>query len=195
MRNGSWSARRVYLVLILFWVSPILLRAASADAGSSAAQILKRAELQARAEHKNILLEFGASWCVNCKLYDRMLDAPSTRAILKRHFVFAYMDSGEHPGDTRHANTPGAVEYENSIGGKDAGWPFLVVLSPAGKVIVNSFRPDSKSKKGDNIGYPELPQEVDWFMIMLKRGAPLLSPQELASVHDWLTARAAELSH
>jgi Thioredoxin-like len=196
MRGFSCSSFTPAVVLaILLSASPLMLHAATPDPDSSAAQILQRVKSQARAEHKNILLEFGASWCINCKLYDRMLDNPSMHAILGPHFVFAYMDSGEHPHDSRHANTPGAVDFENSIGGKDAGWPFLVILNPDGKPLVNSNRPDPESKAGDNIGYPVLPQEVDWFITMLHRGAPSISPQELAGVHAWLTAQAAKLPH
>lgn len=178
---------------ITLFASPLVLHAAKADAGPSAAQILQHAESQARAEHKSIMLEFGASWCINCKLYDRMLDDPAMHAILGPHFVFTTMDTGEQPSDHHHANTPGGVAFENSIGGKNAGWPFLVILSADGKPIVNSDRPDPKSPTGDNIGYPALPQEVDWFIVMLHRGAPSLSRHDLASVHSWLTAQAATL--
>src|SRR5579875_777502 len=166
--------------------SPLLLRAAEPTGGPAAAAILHRAEAQARAQHKNILLEFGASWCINCKLYDRMLDDPTLSPILHRYFVFTTMDTGEMPNDHQHANTPGGVAYENSIGGKGAGWPFLVVLSPKGKPIVNSFRPDPGSKDGKaNIGYPALPVEIDWFMTMLHRGAPAMSATDRAKVRAW----------
>lgn len=186
---------RAVAVTIAFAATTFALHAAKPDPGPSAAQILERAESQARAEHKNILLEFGASWCSNCRLYDRMLADASMHTILSPHFVFTAMDTGEHPNDHRHANTPGAVDFENSIGGKDAGWPFLVILDSSGKPIVDSYRPNRKSKSGDNIGYPVLPQEVDWFVEMLRRGAPSLSRNELASVHAWLTAQATKIHH
>ncbi len=176
--------------------SPLMLRAATPDAGPSATEILERAESQAHAQHKNIMLEFGASWCINCKLYDRMLDDPSMHAVLSRHFVFITMDTGERPNDPRHADTPGGVAFENSIGGKDAGWPFLVILNADGKPLVDSYRPDPKSNSNkDNIGYPVLPQEVDWFIVMLHRSTPALSQQDLATVRAWLTARAATIQH
>jgi thiol-disulfide isomerase/thioredoxin len=188
-------SRSLALVLALA-ASPLLLRAATPDPGPSAAAILHRAEAQARAQHKNVLLEFGASWCINCKLYDRMLDDPTLRPILHRYFVFTTMDTGEMPTDKNHADTPGGVAYENSIGGKGAGWPFLVVLSPHGKPMVNSFRPDPKSKAGKaNIGYPALPVEIDWFMTMLHRGAPAMSAADRAKVRGWLEAEAKTLTH
>lgn len=173
---------------------PLTLRAASPNAGPSAAAILQNAESQARAQHKNIMLDFGASWCINCKLYDRMIDDPSVGPILSHHFVFITMNTGERPNDSRHANTPGAVAFEDSVGGKGAGWPFLVILNPDGKPLIDSNRPDSKSPSGkSNIGYPAAPEEVDWFVTMLRRTTPSISQHDVDTVHAWLTAQAARL--
>ena len=170
---------------------PLAARAAAPDAGPSAAEILHRAEGQAQAEHKNILLDFDASWCGNCKLYDRFRDDPQMQPLLSRAFVFATMDTGERPRDKKHADTPGGVAFEGSIGGKDAGWPFIVMLDASGQPIVDSNRPDRTAKSGkSNIGYPAAPEEVDWFTEMLRRGAPSLSRQDLAGVHAWLTAHS-----
>jgi hypothetical protein len=164
--------------------------------GPSASVILHRAELEARAEQKNILLEFGASWCVNCRLYDRMLHDRAMHGILNKAFVFTTMDTGEQPGDKLHRNTPGGVAFENSVGGKNAGWPYVVVLNPEGKVIVSSMRPDAKAKGGrTNIGYPVLPVEIDWFMTMMRRGAPELKATDLAEIRGWLTSAAHGILH
>lgn len=174
---------------------PLELHAATPDAGPSSAEILHSAESEARAEHKSIMLVFGASWCINCKLYDRMLDDHSMHAILSRYFVFTTMDTGERPNDKYHANTPGGVAFEDSIGGTNAGWPFLAILDADGKPIVNSYRPDPNSATGNNIGYPVLPKEVDWFIVMLHRGAPSMSRPDLDKIHAWLTAKAATIPH
>lgn len=190
-------SRRFWIVAVVmaFGVSPLVLRAATLG-GPPAAVILHRAEVKARAEHKSIMLEFGASWCVNCKLYDRMLADPTMHAILSKAFVFTTMDTGENPHDKRHADTPGGVAFEDSVGGKGAGWPFLVILNAEGKPIINSYRPDARSKTGKaNIGYPVLPQEIDWFMTMVRRGGPSLSHADLAKVRAWLTAEAARIQH
>ncbi len=167
---------------------------AATAVGPSAAEILHRAEGQARAEHRNILLEFGASWCVNCKLYDRMLADPAMQAILSKAFVFTTMDTGEMPQDSKHANTPGGVVFENEVGGQGAGWPFLVILNGAGKPLVDSMRPDAKAPGGrTNIGYPVLPVEIDWFMTMMRRGAPSMSERDRVALRAWLTAEAKKI--
>lgn len=64
------------------------------------------------------------------------------------------------------------------------------MLDANGRLIVDSNRPDPKVKGGSNVGYPAAPEEVDWFVEMLRRGAPALSRQDLASVHAWLTQHA-----
>lgn len=169
---------------------------AAAPEGDSAEAILHRAEGQALAEHKNILLEFGASWCVNCRLYDRFLADPQMHALMSRAFVFTTMDTGESATDTKHANTPGGAAFENFIGGEDAGWPFLVILDASGKPIVDSSRPDPKSKTGkSNIGYPVAPEEIAWFVEMLRRGAPSLSDEDLSHVQAWLAAYSSGQHH
>ena len=104
--------------------------------------------------------------------------------------------TGERPNDAKHANTPGGVAYEASVGGGEAGWPFMVMLDPNGKPIVDSYRPDRGSKTGkSNTGYPDAREEVDWFVEMLRRGAPSLSRQDLASVQAWLNAHSTTQHH
>jgi hypothetical protein len=152
----------------------------------SAHDVMAQTEATAKAQHKAILLDFGASWCGNCHLFERFLNDPAIHPIIDAHFVTVTLITGEHDGDTRHANTPGGQAYEDSIGGKNAGWPYIVMLNSSGVPIVDSFRPTPKGKS--SIGYPDSPAEVDWFMHMLQKAVPSLSPQDDATVHAWLTA-------
>jgi thiol-disulfide isomerase/thioredoxin len=150
--------------------------------------LFAHAKAEAKQQHKNVLLVFSASWCGPCKLYERFLEDPQMKPITEEAFVVQRIDVGEHKGDSRHADTPGGVELRSSLGGvQEPGFPFLVMTDADGTPIVNSYRngaPDS------NVGYPALPEEIDWYIEMLKRAAPSLSPENLAATHAWLRAHS-----
>jgi hypothetical protein len=147
---------------------------------------MSKAEAQAAAEHKNILLMFGASWCTPCHRFESFLNDPAVGPLLAKSFVLVHLDVMEHDNDKLHADNPGAERLMSSLGGADTGIPFTVMLDPHGESITDSLRPDSASRGGSNIGFPTQPPEIDWFMRMLHRGAPNLTPQETATIRTWL---------
>jgi hypothetical protein len=154
----------------------------------SAHDVMAQAESRAAAEHKNILLTFSASWCGPCKMFERFLQDPVIHPIMDKAFVMDRLDVGEHPSDTKHADSPGGEALRTALGGQDAGYPYIVMLDPAGKPIADSFLPNKPRDGSGNIGYPALPVEVDWFMQMLQKAAPSLTAQDRATIHTWLTA-------
>jgi len=160
---------------------------AAPDAGADADAVMTQAKTQAASEHKNILVTFGASWCGNCRLFDKFLADPAIHPIMDKLFVFTDLDTGEMPNDTKHANIPGGVKLQAALGGKNSGYPYIAMLDADGNVLANSIAPAGHGS-GGNIGYPFLPSEVDWFMEMLKKAAPSLSPQDAATIRNWLTA-------
>ncbi len=56
-----------------------------------------------------------------------------------------------------------------------------------GNAIVNSYRGGNTER---NIGYPASPGEIDWYVEMLKRAAPALSPADLNATRIWLQKHA-----
>ena len=188
-RSSIMTIQKIVLSATLLVATPSAHAAPPAKAGN-ADEVMTRAKTQAASEHKNILLSFSASWCGNCRLFDAFLADPKIHPIMDKAFVFADLDAGERPNDTRHANIPGGPEIQAALGGKTAGYPYIVMVDPTGKPITDSQRPATVAHPG-NIGYPDAPWEIDWFMQMLKKAAPLLSSQETATVRSWLTAHSS----
>jgi thiol-disulfide isomerase/thioredoxin len=179
--------RRLLLAAFIL-CSPVLALHAQAPTLLSADTVLAQAKSTAAAEHKNILLTFSASWCGPCHLFEHFLEDPTIKPIMDKAFVFAALDVEERPNDRRHTNSPGGEELMASLGGAQSGIPFITMLNPAGRPIVDSLRPDHRSKS--NIGYPAVPVEIDWFMHMLQLAAPDLTPADRATIKQWLDDHA-----
>jgi len=175
------------LSLAGFLFSATLAHAAQPSAG----EVMTQAKTRAAAEHKNILLTFSASWCGPCHMFEAFLNDSNIRPIMDKVFVTASLDVGERPNDTRHSDSPGAEDLRASLGGSEAGYPYIIMLDSSGKPIVDSFRPDPKDKSGkSSIGYPDSPPEIDWFMQMISKSAPTLTPKETATLQSWLKAHS-----
>ncbi|MGB6973195.1 MAG: thioredoxin family protein [Terracidiphilus sp.] len=180
--------RKLSFALVLACAALLVISAltvpALATPPETADALFAHAKAEARLEHKNVLMVFSASWCGPCKLYERFLEDPAMKPITDRAFVVQRIDVGENPKDTHHADTPGGEALRTRLGAVgQPGFPFLIITSDNGKPIVNSYR------NGDthlNVGYPALPQEIDWYIQMLKHAAPSLSPADLAATKAWL---------
>jgi hypothetical protein len=78
----------------------------------------------------------------------------------------------------------------------EAGIPFYAFLNSGGEMIANSIRladgkPAASSPGKANIGYPEKPEEIAWFMTMLKKAVPAMSSDETATVETCLRESAS----
>lgn len=159
----------------------------AAEAPPSATTLLDEAKAKAGSGNRSVLVIFGASWCGWCKKLDAFLGSEEIRPIVERHFVPLHITVQEH-GDKQALNTPGGQELFKQVGGA-GGLPFFAFLDPAGGMIVNSVAPGKNGKKGENIGHPNEPEEVDWFLAMVRKAAPGMTAEESAVMERYLRAQ------
>jgi thioredoxin 1 len=93
-----------------------------ADASADVQQALKAA----RADHRKVLLVFGANWCADCRTLDIAM-LSSSRNLLEGRFEIVKIDVGNFD-----KNLPLAQRYGNPI---QKGIPAAVVLDARGRVL------------------------------------------------------------
>jgi thioredoxin-related protein len=184
---------RVALALFLCLFGSVLL----AQRPMPANQVFEDAKAQAAQQHNLIFLVFGASWCEPCHRMDAFLAAPETRQILGKYFVLAKLNVEEKAGKHPEFESPGGEDLALKLGGANAkggviGVPFFLFLDATGEPIVNSRRPAEGRPGGANIGYPAKPEEIDWFMTMLKRAVPSMTVDESRTIDEWLRRASAK---
>ncbi len=101
---------------------------------------------------------------------------------MRKYFVVAHLTVQESKGKEQ-LNNPGGVELMKRLGGP-AGLPFFAFVNQNGEKLVNS-----KDPKGANIGHPAEPQEIDWFMEMLKIAAPQMKDEERSVLENALRSQ------
>ncbi|HVV70407.1 MAG TPA: thioredoxin family protein, partial [Verrucomicrobiae bacterium] len=138
--------------------------------------VLSLAEAKAASEQKTIFVHFGASWCVWCRRLDAFLDRPDIKPVFEKYFVPVKLVVQEKD---KQLENPGADKVLLQLGGP-AGLPYSAFLDAKGALIVNSKR------NGENIGYPGEPQEIDWFLQMMKKAAPRISDGDLRTIETAL---------
>jgi len=86
---------------------------------------LRAAEQQARAEHKNILVDVGGNWCGWCLVLDRFMhQQPELREGLDRYVILHVNFSSENENKDFFSRYP-----------TPSAFPFFYVLSPSGKLL------------------------------------------------------------
>ncbi|HYW44724.1 MAG TPA: hypothetical protein VE959_17815 [Bryobacteraceae bacterium] len=94
----------------------------------------------------------------------------------------------QETSEKKALNTPGGDQLMARLGGP-SGLPFFAFLDAQGTLIVNSIRPGEGGKPGGNIGHPVEPFEIDWFLTMLGKAVPRMTPEETATLEKWLRAQ------
>lgn len=94
-----------------------------ADAKAAVESALK----SAAANHKSVLLVFGANWCADCVALDHALKAQKSAGLLAKEFEVVKIDVGHFD-----RNMEIVTAYGKPI---EEGIPAVVVLSPDNKIL------------------------------------------------------------
>ena len=171
------------LFTALFWLGLGLAQAAPPPAG----QLIAQAGVKAVADGKAIYVHFGASWCGWCKRHDAFLEGPTIKPVFEKYFLpvkVVVQESEQNKG----LENPGAAALLEKFGGP-SGLPFSAFLDAKGALIVNSKRGSDQGPAGGNIGHPFGPEEIDWFVVMMKKAAPKIAAEDLKIIEAALRAQ------
>jgi len=96
-------------------------------ADANAAQDIRRALATAVKQHKNVLLDFGGNWCIDCHILDDAFHQPRIAPLLNSNYIVVHVDVGKY-----EKNLDLARKYHVNL---EKGVPSLAVLDSLGKVL------------------------------------------------------------
>jgi thiol:disulfide interchange protein len=91
---------------------------------------INRALVAAARQHKRVLLDFGANWCIDCHILDNAFRQPRIAPLLNENFVVVHVDVGQYD-----KNLGLAKRYRANL---EKGVPSLAVLSARGAVLYST---------------------------------------------------------
>lgn len=148
-------------------------------------ELVQEGVKQARAANKNLLVEFGASWCGWCHRFETFLDDSVAGKLMRDNFVVVHLTTLESKGKEA-LNNPGADRILKEMGAT-GGIPFFYVLDGSGKKLADSnIMPD-----GSNVGHPYTPEEIAAFDGFLQKTAPRMTSPQRATIRAYLVRIAA----
>jgi thioredoxin 1 len=101
---------------------------------------IKEALEKATAEHKRVILVFGANWCYDCHVLDAAFHGSDLAPILAANYEVVHVDIGK--GDK---NQDLMTKYEVPM---KRGIPGLAVLDPDGKLVYSQKNGEFENARG-----------------------------------------------
>jgi thioredoxin 1 len=94
---------------------------------ANATQDIRQALATASKQHKNVLLDFGGNWCLDCHVLDNAFHQPRIAPLLNGNYVLVHVDVGQYD-----KNLDVAKKYHANL---EKGVPSLAVLDAKGNVL------------------------------------------------------------
>ena len=140
-------------------------------------EVLNEARAEATKANKNIFIIFHASWCVWCHRMDTAMNDQTIKSFFDKNYVIQHLTVDESK-DKKSLENPGASALRTKYGGDQQGIPYWLILDKNGKLLADSRMHDENGKaSGNNVGCPTEPEEVNYFIEILKRTSQLSDPQ------------------
>ena len=98
----------------------------SADANAEAD--VAQGIVQARAEHKRLLIDLGGNWCADCRILSGVMQLPAMQSFLDAHFVVVLVDVGRFD---RNSEIPARFGINDRL----EGVPSILIVDPDGQLL------------------------------------------------------------
>jgi hypothetical protein len=134
------------IVSVIRTDSPVLKQPASMNrdlypASADAHADLQAAEKRAAAEHKRVLLVFGANWCFDCHVLDLAFQRPELASVLNASYEVVHVDLG--PDSKKNADL--VAQYQIPL---NKGVPALAIAEPDGTLVVSNKDGEFQNVRG-----------------------------------------------
>ena len=131
--DRSMSYRNLLLVALVFFATSVV--APAADWQTDLAKALEKA----KAENKHVLLDFtGSDWCGPCiEFNNQAFSRPEFLTYADKHLILVEVDFPKRKKQTAEVMKQNERLYKE-FGIEQKGYPTIVLLDPAGKVVAES---------------------------------------------------------
>lgn len=143
----------------------------------SATEILNAAKTEAAKTNKNIFVIFHASWCIWCHRMDSAMNDETIKSFFDKNYVIKHLTVDESD-NKKDLENPGAVALRSKYHGDQQGIPYWFILDKNGKLLADSrLHNENDEVTGNNVGCPARPDEVNYFINVLKKTSQLSDAQ------------------
>ena len=153
---------------------------AAEPTGPNAESVLKTALSTAKLQNKQVLVYLGAPSCGACRKLEKFLN--NNQSLFNDDYIVTKIDLA----DMKMATVVENRLRQGRQWGMNAGIPWMAILDADGKELISSDGP-----KG-NIGYPLMPEEIDYFTTMLEKTHKRMSSERITAIRRLLEENATE---